>query len=165
MSFVLVIGFCPYASADSQVEPKVRSEWKYIAPKTQTSYKVIHKYTTPVSKVIKANKKFIFYANAAEDVALLGALIPFKQARVASATIEAICHFSKKKYKNQNKYLKTLAKGSKKVNKAYFKWTDPYTLKYKIKYVSYYTCKGKRISKKKTRERSGKIENGEFKIY
>lgn len=84
-----------------------------------------------------------------------GMAVPLKKVVAAATAINVICNFSKEKYKTENKYLKTLAKNSQKVTKAYFKWTDPYALKYKIKYATYFTCKGKRVGKKATRVRSG----------
>lgn len=125
--------------------------YKYIAPKSQTSYKQIFSKTTDISKLKTANNKIMAVSNIANDMGssygvagLVIKRLPF------TAEIGAVAFVGgKAAYKIANetkKQLNSFKKNTKLQTKVYFKWTNAKQLKYSIKISEYFTYKGKKVS-------------------
>lgn len=149
-----------YAKPDSglsalpQETPMQKYCYKYIAPKTQTTYKVIYSKETPVEKLAVEGKKVMAFAESINDLGgkygVLGALVkklPY------SAQIGAITYISGKTLyciANKNyKELSSVKKGSKLKTTVSFKWKNPEKLTYSVKISEYFTFNGKKVGQDK----------------
>ena len=157
---IMILSICMVIPMNTQAAVSSKEPiFKYLAPKSQTSYKQIYKSSQKVKKIKKDGKDIIAFGGT---VMAAGAVITPKAGKIGMYVSAAGGAY----YLVGDVICRSLSKipnNAKSVVIAEFKWTDTknYPLKGTFKYTTYYTYKGKVVGKKQVKKQNRQFSLGE----
>ena len=159
-SLIMILSICMVIPMNTQAAVSSKEPiFKYLAPKSQTSYKQIYKSSRKVEKIKKDGKDIMAFGGT---VMAAGTFITPKAGKIGMYVSaagggyyllgDAIC-----------RSLSKIPNDAKSVVIAEFKWTNTknYPLKGTFKYTTYYTYKGKVVGKKQVKTQNRQFSPGE----